>query len=954
MSVLAQPELLERKAQLEALEALIAASSKGGRLVAIEGPAGIGKTRLVVEARARAQAAGMEVLSARGSELEREFSYGVVRQLFEPLLASAQLDERAELLADAAAPATSLFDPGSPIHDAGADSSFATLHGLFWLTAHVADRKPLLLAIDDLHWCDRPSLRWLAHLLPRIDGLSLLVIVALRPEEPGADLALLGQLTTDPSASIVRPAPLSEEAVAHIVGAALRQDADAGFSAACHDESRGNPLLLRELVSAIATEGLAPRVANIARLRELGAHAVSRAVSLRLMRLPEEATMLARAVAILGEDIDLRHAAALAGLDEETASEAAAALGRIDILRPRAPLAFVHPVVRAAVYAQLAPGEGDAGHRRAARLLAEAGAEPERAAAQLMLVPPAGEPFARTTLRDAARQARARGAPDSAVTYLRRALEEPLERRERAEVLLELGSAETLVSGPAAAEHLEQALALIEEPKRRAETAVLLARVLYFIFRPEAAVEVSTRAIAELAGEHPDLERQLEAQLVYAGIMEAPLYPLAVERLARVRERKPDDDLGGKMLLALLAYHDARAGASAEESIARARQALEGGLLLAEDNGGGPLVSSTLMLAVADQDVAMEVFDSCLALAHEQGSVFAFAAAKLFRARTFFLRGALAEAETDAREALEAVESWDLRLRLPFATCYLADALMEQGKLDGAAQALERAGVGEPLPDSFFVLWFLESRARLRLLDGDIRRGLAETLDLGRRYERVGGRNPAFIPWRSQAALALLTLDRRDEALGLADDEVELARQWGAPRALGRAIRVAGLVEGGAAGLTLLRDAVDILEGSLARLEQARALIDLGAATRRANRRSEAREFLRRGLELATVCGASPLAENARTELLATGARPRRVALSGVDSLTPSERRVAAMAAEGMTNREIAQALFVTPKTVEVHLSAAYRKLGIASRSKLATALSAAPDANTSSSAVRA
>jgi tetratricopeptide (TPR) repeat protein len=298
--------------------------------------------------------------------------------------------------------------------------------------------------------------------------------------------------------------------------------------------------------------------------------------------------VLARAVAILGEDVDLRHAAALAGLDEETASETAAALGRIDILRPRAPLAFAHPVVRAAVYSQLAPGEGEAGHRRAARLLAEAGAEPERAAAQLRLVPPAGEAFARTILLNAARRARARGAPDSAIAYLRRALEEPLERGERAEVLLELGSAETLVSGPAAAEHLEQALALIEEPRRRAETAVLLSRVLYFISRPDAAVEVSTRAIAELAGEHPDLERQLEAQLVYAGIMESPLYPLAVERLARMRERKPDDDLGGKMLLALLAYHDARAGAAAEQSTARARQALDGGLLLVETTAAAP------------------------------------------------------------------------------------------------------------------------------------------------------------------------------------------------------------------------------------------------------------------------------------------------------------------------------------------------------------------------------
>jgi DNA-binding CsgD family transcriptional regulator/tetratricopeptide (TPR) repeat protein len=942
MSVLAQPELLEREVELEALQTLIATSFEGGRLVAIEGPAGMGKTRLLGEARARAREAGMEVLSARGSELEREFPYGVVRQLFEPILVAAGPEERAELLGGAAALAAPLFDPGAAVQESVGDSSFPTLHGLFWLTANLSERKPLVLAIDDLHWCDPPSLRWLAHVLPRLEGLTLLVLVALRPQEPGADDALMAHLTTDPMTTILYPAPLSEAAVSQLVRDTLTEDADSAFSAACHGESRGNPLLLRELVNAVASDGLAPTASNIPRLRELGAHAVSRAVSRRLMRLPSEATRLARAVAILGDDVALHLAATLAGLDDATASEAASALRRIDILRPRAPLAFVHPVVRAAVYAQLAPGEAEAAHNRAARLLAEARAEPEHAAAQLMFVSEVGDSFASRTLLDAARRALARGAPDSAVSYLRRALEEPLEGRERAEILLELGSVETLVNGPAAAEHLEQALALIEEPRRRAETAVLLARVLYFISRPKAAVDICTRAIAELSGEHPDVERQLEAQFLYVGVMEADFYPLAVERLAHVREREPHDDVGGKMMLALLAYHDARAGAPALGSIERARRALAGGLLLAEDNGGGPLVSVAEMLAVADQEDALQFFDACLAHAHEQGSVFAFAAAKLFRGRTFFLRGALTEAETDAREALEAVESWNLRLRLPFASCFLADALMEQGKLDEAAAALDRAGFGEHVPDSFFAVSYLDSQARLSLLRGDTEQGLAQTLDLGRRYARVGGHNPAFMPWRSQAALALLRLGREDEARRLSDEEVQLARQWGARSALGRATRVAGLVEGGAAGLAYLRAAVDLLERSPARLEHARALADLGAALRRTNRRSAAREPLRRGLELATICGAIPLTEQARSELLATGARPRRVSLTGPDSLTPSERRVAAMAAEGMTNREIAQALFVTTKTVEVHLGGTYRKLGIASRAKLANSLAAA------------
>jgi len=212
-------------------------------------------------------------------------------------------------------------------------------------------------------------------------------------------------------------------------------------------------------------------------------------------------------------------------------------------------------------------------------------------------------------------------------------------------------------------------------------------------------------------------------------------------------------------------------------------------------------------------------------------------------------------------------------------------------------------------------------------------------LAAGRRFESLGGSNPAFTPWRSQAAVALLQLGDRTEASRLAFEELELARVWGAPRALGAALRVAGVSQGDADGLPLLEEAVGVLADSPAKLEHAKARTELGAALRRTNQRSRARDHLRHAVELATICGATPLVNRAETELLATGARPRRIALSGAASLTPSERRVAELAAQGPTNREIAQVLFVTPKTVEVHLSSTYRKLGISSRSQLAAAL---------------
>jgi DNA-binding CsgD family transcriptional regulator len=199
--------------------------------------------------------------------------------------------------------------------------------------------------------------------------------------------------------------------------------------------------------------------------------------------------------------------------------------------------------------------------------------------------------------------------------------------------------------------------------------------------------------------------------------------------------------------------------------------------------------------------------------------------------------------------------------------------------------------------------------------------------------------NPAVLAWRSHLALALLGLDQRDEALELAREEVELARAWGAPRPIGVALRARGLAEGGDEGIETLRESVAVLEGSTARLELARSLVELGAALRRANQRSDARELLRQGLDLAVRTGALPLVVRAEQELSATGARPRRLLLSGVESLTASERRVAGFAADGLSNKDIAQALFVTTKTVEVHLSNVYRKLGIGSRSELPQAL---------------
>jgi DNA-binding CsgD family transcriptional regulator len=929
--------LLERDEERAAIETVIDAAAHGGRLLAIEGPPGIGKTSLIAEVRGRGVEAGMRVLAARGSELESSFSYGVVRQLFEPVLASLPADDRAEALSSAASLAASLFDPAEVAAEPAGSSSLATLHGLYWLTANLAARSPLLVVVDDLHWCDLPSLRWLAYLLPRLEGLAVSVVVGLRPQDPGEHL-VTAQILADPLATVLRPAPLSAEATTQFLREALSPEAGDAFCAACREETGGNPLLLRELTRTIAAERLAPSDANVRRVRELAGQAGSRAIALRLARLPEQAALLARAVAILGDDADLRQAAVLAGLDEPTASEMARALAQADVLRPRPPLGFVHPLIGAAVYDSLTPLERDAGHARAARQLIDAGAEPERVAAHLLRTPPAMDSGVVAVLRDAAGRAGSRGASESAVTYLRRALAEPPSPAERVEVLLDLGSAETLVDGDAAIEHLREAYATIDDPVRRAEVALILGRQL-FLLHGEEADAVFTEALTGLDGADEELANLLELGLITNGLFASAGHPDAEERLARVRLQPADRTVGEKLLLGQLAYRAARAGAPATEVVPLARRAVADGTLM-RANLSGALFPLCTVLGMADLDEVLPIYEGLLSEAHQRGSTFAVAAVKVFRAQTLLWRGDLAEAEGDAREALAGAAEWAGSARFAgHASAFLADALMEQGSVEEAGAVLNRPGLDPSLPESVRLLFLRNSRARFRILRGDLDGGVAELLESGRQFDAVGSVNPAFIAWRSPAALALQQLGQADEAHRLADEEVELARAWGRPRALGAALRAAGLVEGGDRGLALLGEAVEALRESSAKLEHAKARTELGAGLRRAGDRVQAREQLRRAVELARICGATPLAARAETELLATGARPRRIAVYGVESLTPSERRVAEMAALGQSNREIAQALFVTQRTVEVHLTSVYRKLEISSRSQVAAVL---------------
>jgi DNA-binding CsgD family transcriptional regulator len=928
-------ELLERERELVAIRDGLGAARDGeGRCILVEGPAGIGKTALLATARAHAREIGCDVLSAAAGELETELPYGVVQQLFPRTLADEPGAE--DLFTGAAA----LARPVLSLELGGAQdgsSALEALHGLYWLTVNLATRTPRLLAVDDVQWSDGASLRFLLYLRRRLDGLPVLLLVAARPGEPGTESRLLGLLGADGDTVVLRPRTLSRDAVAALLHAGLAEAPDPDFTTAALAATDGNPFLLGALVTELASRSVRPTATAARQLPAIGVRGVTRAILRRLAALGEGATGFARAVSILGGSGQLRHAAELAGLDEEACGEIVEALVRVQILRDASALSFVHPLVRAAVYLEIPAPVRARAHAQAARILGEAGTGDDAVAAHLLEAEPAGDGAVVDRLSAAARRAAGHGAMDVAARYLRRALAEPPAARRRAAVLYELGVAELASGDPgAAADRLEAASAGAADLDRRIDIVLMRRHALVLADRIGEAVGVADEVQAQVS--EPPTRDLLEAAAIGAGLLDFAVVRAIEGRLERLRARAIDGAVREPLALAVAATSAAFANRPVAETAELIERALEArsearaasGYSVQAQLGGALYLSERF-------EQASELAGRWLDDARRHGTMPSFIQTSWLRSTVAYRVGALQDAASDARNALEAARLYGHHFWLPGALAALLDVLVEQGRLDEAENLLLDAGI-ESGSYSFCWAIFLPARGRLRIAQGRVREGLADLLACGERYESAANRSPSLWAWRSEAALALATLGDRDRAAALATEEVRLARECGARRALGVALRAAGVVAG-ADGRAMLEEAVDVLAGSGAVLEHARALTDLGSMMRRAGRRASARRPLREGLELAVRCGADVLAARARDELSATGAKLRRERLSGPDALTPSERRVVRMAAAGRSNPDIAQSLFLTRRTVETHLTHAYQKLDIRSREELATAL---------------
>ncbi len=929
--------LLERELEMAALEdSLDRTGAEGsGAAVLIEGPAGIGKTTLLRRLEHRATARGFRVMGARGSEIERDFGFGIVRQLLGPPLRLPA--ERSRLLSGPAALSAAIFGmaEGSPLDVSPAEAS---LYGLFWLAAAIAEAGPVVFAIDDAHWADAASLRFIQYLGRRLDGLPLLLALAARPNEPGPSGEILREIGADLAVPTLTPSLLSEEGTATIVRARLGHDPAARVREACHEATGGNPMLIEALLAELEPE---PDSISPDSIAAVGPRRIAAAVLERARGLDPAAPEVVDAVAVLGDGSDLRAVAALAGTDLELTIAIADRLVGALILADGERRAFAHPMLRTAIHEAIPTASRAASHARAADLLVDYGAEAEEVAAHLLLCEPGSSAQALTVLDEAARKAADRGALESAATYLRRALEETAADEHRGELLRRLGRAEIAMRDPAAIPHLQQAVELAGDPALALDISMELGEILSLAGDWEGSVQTIDAALERFGeSELPALLELEGMRAAYRGYEPARIaeYDADLPRLLALVEGREDEESSWlrRIIAALGSIRDLprdevlRLISPSTQSWGMVRNGRESLLMVSQGVGA--------LIVVDALDESEVIAEGLREEGRRRGSVLGVVAGAGYLAAVEGRRGWMRASAADLQLAIDLLRDNELNLMALTTVLHLClDTVIERPELEPVAELVETLELPPPFAETYSGALLHEVRAALRMERGDRPGALAE-LRAAERIMRPMRAGPRMGSWRSRLALALPAEDRA-EALGLAEEELRLALEVESPRAVGVAQRTLGMLVGDEGGIELLRQSVAVLRESPSPLEQGRSLAELGAALRRGNSRIEARDRLREAADLAQQCGAERLEGRIGEEMRVAGGKPRRRAISGPESLTPAERRVATAAAGGATNREIAQELFVSLRTVEMHLTNTYRKLETSTRADLAEVL---------------
>jgi DNA-binding CsgD family transcriptional regulator len=895
-------ELIEREETLGTLGIEVARGLAGeGRLILVEGEAGVGKTHVLDVAVGSHPEA--RVLRAVAGQYEGDLAFGVARQL---------------LGAEA-------FAAGRPV-PADVDVG-AVLDDLYLRVLALADERPLLLVVDDLHWADRPSVRLLAYLARRLDRAPLALLAGVRTG--AGDLAVLREPGL--GAVTIGLRPLSADGSARLLVGLLGEARARDLSGACHQASGGNPFLLQTIARSLAEDGDATATDQETLARGAAAD-VDFWVRAQIEGLGVDATAVLEAIAVVGDAAPLATVARIADCDRAATAAAVDALVAAGLLQPDG-RGFAHPLVHAAVREGIPVGRRALLTGRAARTLAAEQGDVARAASLLRGMGPLGEPWAGQLLAAAGEQAMREGAPAEAADLWRHCLAEPLAPVARFETTLALGALECAQGEVDGLSRLIRAGELAPDPAGSARAALARARVLQLQGEVDAKIALLEAELGRLGDAAPELAEEIEGELALLAVTATSLRARTLPRLRRLTAMVEEGDPpGNPVALAAVAAELAMNGRCAEgvRWATEARRRLDG-----EADGGatGPIISSVLYIseAWAEAEAHYE-----MVIADPRRSAFLAADALTGRALIWLFRGDVLEAEAAARAALRLRDDHIVQ---PLKYAVLADSLVEQ---DRVAEALEvTAGVAEPseLDQGTLGQMLVGARARVLFVAGRHAEALAAALR-ARDFEREwGGANPHMLRWREPATSALAALGEIEEARALAAESLGLFGDAGMPIAGALARRTVAVLAPGGPDVEELAAVVADLDSEFARLEQARTLLELGAALRVLGQIGEARKELAAARELAHECGSVRLERRAREELVATGARPRRVALSGRAALTPAEGRVVDLAATGLTNPAIAALLVISRRTVEMHLSNAYRKLDIASRKDLPEAL---------------
>jgi tetratricopeptide (TPR) repeat protein len=881
----ASASLWERDEEVAAVEraidTLCAERSSSGSLLIVRGEAGFGKTALLAEIRRIAERRGCTVWSARGGETLRSVPFNVVRRLLQPALVSLTPEEGREYLGDwygIAGPALGITEPSErPADPQG------VCDGLVAAVRRLARRDwPLVLLVDDAHWADQETLRWLAAFAERLDDLSVLVVVARRPGEVTGESAR--HLDAVAAAAGGPGAPLSAltpDATAGLTRATLGPHADDPFCREVWAVTGGNPYETVELLAKVRDSELEPTEGSAAELRALNRSARGGGLVARLEELGIDATRFAWAAAILGTGISVRLVAELATMGHHDAVRCARLLQEARILtEPDASsvqadtgeLEFVHPLIASAVYNSIPDALRTAMHGIAAQVVTDSGLGAAMASRHLLQVHPDADEELVEQLREAAGEHLAVGAPDAARRCLERALLEPPLPEVHARVLYELGCATLLTSPAVTVDHLQTALALPGlDGDVRVDAVFRLSQALLHNDQLEEAV----RTVEAEAARHEEGPAKLRLQAVHymwEGINAGEVIsPGRSERLTALAAACTGRDNSERALLMLHGFDAMIHGENAEEAVQACDRALVNGRLAPGLGWTDTEWGIELLLMLANSYAYCDRLDRAESLYNEALRAYesaGWSGGHLALAHAYVglghrRRGRLREAESSLRESLRLAERVGRGLPLYWtATCNLVDVLLARGHVGEAWTVAEQYGFAPPYPSTIVMPDPRSVRGRLLLAVGRTKDGINELEQAEKAAAARGHHNPVVVPWALDLARALATLDPA-RAGRLAVDARRQAERFGTDTAIGEALRCAAALETGQRAVRLAAQAVVCLEASPCQYEHAAARVEYGIAARSVAE-------LNRGLALARSCGADGLVAQAR-EVLESG-----------------------------------------------------------------------------------